>query len=164
MTFTKGDKAYYPPHGVGVIRKIETKVVAGTSMKFYVIQFLSTGATLMVPIDASSRTGMRGLITENEIKKVYKILKTPKKVSTTTWNRRYRDYSDKIKTGEPQQIASVLRDLSTLQSQKNLSDGEKTMFKKARSLIVEEICLSQKIKELDVSEKIDKMLLVQQSV
>ena len=157
--FKTGDKAYFAAQGVGIIRKVETREIGGTSQDFYIVQVLSSGAKLMIPTTAATKAGMRNLIDEKDIRKVYKILKTPRKVNQTTWNRRFREYNEKLRTGSPEEIAKVLRDLYTLQDNKDLSFGEKEMLEKARSLIVEEISYARKSKSGEVEEELEKILL-----
>lgn len=160
MVFKKGDMAYFPAQGVGVIQDVESKHIAGMQQDFYIVEVLSSGARMMVPasVPGVSRAGMRDLIGQKQIKKIYDILKTPCKVSTATWNRRFREYNDKLKTGSPEDIASVLRELHTLQSNKDLSFGEKSMLEKAKNLIIEEISCSLKHPEDDVEKQLDKLL------
>ncbi|MEZ4741282.1 MAG: CarD family transcriptional regulator [Bdellovibrionota bacterium] len=159
MRFKVGDKAVYPSHGVTVIKNIESKEVAGSKMDFYVLQIVSSGATLMVPTAASERAGMRGLISSSEIESVYSILRNPGKVSQRTWNRRFREFNEKLRTGSLSDIAEVLRDLWTLQSAKDLSYGEKKMMERAQELIVSEICAAQGSKPVDVESEITQMLM-----
>lgn len=139
MQFKVGDKAVYPAHGVGVIKRIESRRIGEVNQDFYVLQILSSGATLMVPTSGCERAGMRNLISDDEISKVYAILRSPGKVSHTTWNRRFRDFNDKLRTGSVGDIAEVLRDLCSLRGDKDLSYGEKKMMDKALAMLVAEI-------------------------
>jgi CarD family transcriptional regulator len=139
MQFKVGDKAVYPAHGVGVIKRIESRRIGEVNQDFYVLQILSSGATLMVPTSGCERAGMRSLISDEEISKVYAILRSPGKVSHTTWNRRFRDFNDKLRTGSVGDIAEVLRDLCSLRGDKDLSYGEKKMMDKALAMLVAEI-------------------------
>lgn len=156
--FKVGDKAVYPAHGVGVIKRIETREIGGAKLDFYVIQILSSGATLMVPTTASG-AGMRRLITPKEIKSVFSILKSPGKVSKTTWNRRFREFNEKLRTGSVADIAEVLRDLNTLRTDKDLSFGEKKMMDKAKEMIVSEISAASSKDENAVEKELDKILI-----
>ena len=159
MQFKVGDKAVYPAHGVGVVQRIESRDIGGTKQEFYVIQILSSGATLMVPISACERAGMRGLISDDEIKGVYKILRSPGRVSQTTWNRRFREFNDKLRTGSVSDIAEVLRDLCSLKGDKELSFGEQKMLDKALSMIVAEISAACSRSEEEVQVELHQMLL-----
>lgn len=157
--FKVGDKAVYPAHGVGVIKRIESRKIGDTNQDFYVLQILSSGATLMVPTASSERAGMRSLISDAEVRKVYRILKSPGKVSHTTWNRRFREFNDKLRTGSVADIAEVLRDLSSLRGDKDLSYGEKKMLDKALSMLVSEIAAACGRPEADVEAELNQILL-----
>ena len=119
MRFKVGDKAVYPAHGVAEIKAIETKEVSGTRMDFYVLEIVSSGARLMVPTLASERAGMRNLINDEQITNVYSILKGPGHVSQRAWNRRFREFSEKLRASSINEVAEVLRDLWALKDKKN---------------------------------------------
>ncbi len=159
MRFKVGDKAVYPSHGVTIIKNIESREVAGSRLDFYVLQIISSGATLMVPTTASERAGMRGLISDVEIDSVFSILRKPGKVPQRIWNRRFREFSDKLRTGSLGDVAEVLRDLWTLQSSKELSPGEKKLMEKSRDMIVAEISAAQASDQADVDLQITQMLM-----
>jgi CarD family transcriptional regulator len=159
MQFKVGDKAVYPAHGVGVIKRIESRSVGGTNQDFYVLQILSSGATLMVPTSGCERAGMRVLISELEVKNVYKILRSPGKVSHTTWNRRFREFNDKLRTGSVSDIAEVLRDLCSLRGDKDLSYGEKKMMDKALNMLATEIAAAASRESTDVETELSQMLM-----
>lgn len=159
MRFQVGQKAVYPSHGVGTIRRIETRTIAGQPQDFYVLQIESSGATLMVPTTGSQRTGMRRLISDTDIEAVFKILKSPGNVSQTTWNRRFREFSDKLRSGSVCDLAEVLRDLNSLKSGKDLSFGEKNMLDRARTLLIEEICAVRQVQETEVEQELETILV-----
>lgn len=158
IQFKVGDKAVYPSHGVGVIKNIESRTIGGTDQSFYVIQIISSGATLMVPTNACERAGMRSLITSKQIHEVYNILESDGRVAQTTWNRRFREFSEKLRTGSVTDVAEVLRDLNTLSATKDLSFGEKKMMDKARELIISEISAACSKSETDVESELNKFL------
>jgi CarD family transcriptional regulator len=159
MQFKIGDKAVYPAHGVGVIKRIESRIIGGTNQDFYVLQILSSGATLMVPTAGCERAGMRGLISDTEIENVYVILRSPGKVSHTTWNRRFRDFNDKLRTGSVSDIAEVLRDLCSLRGDKDLSYGEKKMLDKALSMLVAEISAAAGRDSAEVESELSQLIM-----
>ncbi len=143
-TFKIGDKVVYPGHGVGEISTIKSRNIAGTEQQFFEIHVLETGMRIMVPVAQSETVGLRKVIDKKAIDKVYAILKDRNfKVDTQTWNRRFREYSQKIKTGSVFEIAEVLRDLSVLGSGKELSFGEKKMLDMAQNLLVSEIAIAK---------------------
>jgi CarD family transcriptional regulator len=159
MQFKIGDKAVYPAHGVGVVRRIESKEIGGGKHDFYVLQILSSGATLMIPTGATTRAGMRRLISEQEVQSVMNILKSPGRITRTTWNRRFREFNDKLSTGSVTDVAEVLRDLCSLRGGKDLSFGEKKMLDRARSMIVSEISAACAKDEGAVQLEIEEMLV-----
>jgi CarD family transcriptional regulator len=159
IRFRIGDKAVYPAHGVGVIQRIESREIAGTKQDFYVLQIISSGAILMIPTNGIDRAGMRSLISDNEIDNVYSILKSPGRISKTTWNRRFREFNDKLRKGAVNEIAEVLRDLNSLRGDKDLSFGEKKMLDKAKEMIIAEICAASQKKKEDVEIELETMLL-----
>ncbi len=156
MEFKVGDKAVYPAHGVGVIKAVETKELEGIKSTFYVLKILDNGMTIMVPVQNAGAIGMRQVISTGHVEKVYDVLKD-RDVPTDnqTWNRRYREYMNKIQTGDPIEVAKVLRDLALLKADKNLSFGEKKMFDQARSLLVQEIAVAKDSDEATVESEID---------
>ncbi len=158
IQFKVGDKAVYPSHGVGVIKNIELRNIGGTDQSFYVIQIISSGATLMVPTNACERAGMRSLISRKQISEIYDILGSSGRVAQTTWNRRFREFSEKLRTGSVRDVAEVLRDLNSLRATKDLSFGEKKMMDKARELIVSEISAASAKSESDIECELEKFL------
>lgn len=159
FTFKVGDNAVYPSHGVGVIKRIEEKVISGKKKSFYVLQVIENGMTIMVPTDNTIGVGLRALVSKKEVDEVYGILRDKKvKIDRTTWNRRYREYSEKIKTGSVIEIAGVLRNLYLLKNSKDLSFGEKKMFDAAKNLLVKEISLSGALSEAEVEAEVSKAL------
>jgi CarD family transcriptional regulator len=149
--------AVYPAHGVGKIESIEKKEIGGTNQSFYVMKIIESGMVVMIPTTAKE-TGLRNIIPPKDVKKVYAILKEKNvEITPQPWNQRYRDYMQKIKTGSVYEIASVLRDLNVLSSDKSLSFGEKKMMDTAKSLLVKEIALANKINEKNVEDDLDKI-------
>ena len=144
VIFKVGDKVVYPGHGVGQITSIKAKSVAGTDQKFFDITIIDSGMKIMVPLSQADSVGLRKVVDKKAVDKVYAILKSRKfKIDTQTWNRRFREYSQKIKTGSVYEIAEVLRDLSVLSIDKELSFGEKKMLDTARALLVSEIAIAK---------------------
>jgi len=125
--FKVGDLAVYPAHGVGRIERIEMREIAGSQESFLIIRILENNMIIMVPSSNTSSVGLREIVNSDEVSKIFSILqKSDKSVDDgQTWNRRYRDYMDKIKSGSVFEIAEVFRDLSTINRVKELSFGEK---------------------------------------
>ncbi len=156
--FKKGDLAVYPAHGVGIIETIESQEISGCRQDFYHIRILDNNMKILVPTQNVDNVGLREIIGKKEVPRLYSILKKRDcALDNQTWNRRYREYMDKIKTGSAFEVAEVYRDLLMLKEEKDLSFGERKMLDTARSLLVKEISLAKKVEEKQVEEDLDKM-------
>jgi len=156
--FNIGDLAVYPAHGVGVIEKIESQEISGCRQDFYVMRILDNDMIIMIPTNNVNNVGLREIICQTEVPRLYSILKKRNvSIDNQTWNRRYREYMDKIKTGSVFEVAEVYRDLLILKLDKDLSFGERKMLDTARNLLVKEISLSRQIGEEQVEKDLDKM-------
>ncbi len=150
--------AVYPAHGVGLIEAIETQNVGGVDQSFYVMKILDNDMTIMIPTATSDNVGLRAIISKEEVNKVIEILKDRNvKISSQTWNRRYRDYMEKIKTGSVFEVAVVLRDLFILKEDKDLSYGERKMMDTAKNLLVKELSLAKNTDEKKIERQIEKL-------
>lgn len=158
LMFKVGESAVYPAHGIAVIKRIDEREIGGKKKSFYVLQVLENQMTIMVPTDNAAAVGLRNIISDDEVTKVYKILKMRDvKIDQTTWNRRYRDYMEKIKTGSIYEISEVLRDLFLLRHSKDLSFGERKMLDQAKALIVKEISIAKKTQESVIEQEIQSI-------
>jgi CarD family transcriptional regulator, regulator of rRNA transcription len=156
LPFKKGEKVVYPAHGVGIIDDIQSKVISGTERKFYMLRILDSEMTIMIPTENVDAVGLRRVIGKDMVAKIYKILRERKvEVDSQTWNRRYREYTEKIKTGSPLEIAKVLRDLLVLKGDKELSFGERKMLDTARSLLVKELSIARAHPEEKIIEELN---------
>lgn len=156
MSFKVGDNAVYPAHGVAVIKKIDEKVIGGNKKQFYVLQVLENEMTIMVPTDNAEACGLRPIVGKKEITNVYKILKEKNiRVDNTTWNRRYRECMEKIRTGSVYEIAEVLRNLYVLKHNKDLSFGERKMLDTAKALLVKELSIAKKLDEQAIEDELN---------
>lgn len=152
--FQVGDYAVCPGHGVGQVCDVEERDLGGETKLFYSIKIIANGMKVMVPTD--SENGCRELVGEEEISQVYGLLNDHDvAVDNSTWNRRYRDYMTKIKTGSIVEIADVLRSLFLLKNKKNLSFGEKKMLDQCRDFISQEIALSKGNDKTIIDDKIN---------
>jgi CarD family transcriptional regulator len=156
--FKIGDLAVYPAHGVGVIERVETRKISGCSQDFYIMRILENDMIIMIPTKNVESVGLREIIGQKEVPKLYSILKKRKiTIDNQTWNRRYREYMEKIKTGSVFEVAEVYRDLLTLKVEKELSFGERKMLDTARNLLVKEISLAKKVKEEQIEKDLDRI-------
>ncbi len=122
------------------------------------MRILENDMIIMIPKDNVNNVGLREIIGESEVRKLYSILKKKDVViDNQTWNRRYREYMDKIKTGSVFEVAEVYRDLLMLKVEKDLSFGERKMLDTARSLLVKEISLAKNVKEEQVEKDLERI-------
>jgi CarD family transcriptional regulator len=154
-----GDKAVYPGHGVGEIEAIETKKINDMELSFYIMKIINSGLKIMVPVNNIKSTGMRDLIQEQDIEEVISILKERNyKIENITWNKRFKDYNERLKSGSIFEVASVLRDLVVLGKTKDLSFGEKRMYEMAVNLISQEISFVRNQSQSEVISELEKIL------
>jgi CarD family transcriptional regulator len=159
MDFKVGEKAVHPHHGVGEVTAVETKEIAGHKKMFYILRIVDSGMKVMVPTDAAERVGLRSVISKKEADKVLAVLKDTKvAVTAQPWNRRHREYIEMLKSGSPIEVAKVLRDLTRLKTDKDLSFGERRLLDQARSLLVTELALARRCKEDRVEAEIQVIL------
>jgi len=156
--FDVGEMAVYPAHGVGVIESIEQRSVGEIEQTFYVMKILNNNMVIMIPTATSKNVGLRSIISSNEVDDVFDILQEKDvEIGTQTWNRRYREYMEKIKTGSLFEVAAVLRDLYLLQEDKDLSYGERKMMDTAKGLLVKELSIAKQTEEDQVEEIIEQI-------
>jgi CarD family transcriptional regulator len=143
---------------VGVIERIETRQDSGCAQDFYIMRILENDMIIMIPTKNVDNVGLRELIRQKEVPKLYSILKKKKTmIDNQTWNRRFREYTEKIKTGSVYEVAEVYRDLLNLKIDKELSFGERKMLDTARNLLVKEISLAKKVKEEQIVKDLDRI-------
>jgi CarD family transcriptional regulator len=158
LTFRVGDLAVYPAHGVAQVTGIETREISSSKHTFYILKILDNGMKIMIPTKNAGAVGLRELIRADEVDEVFEILKSREiSVEGQTWNRRYREYMEKIKTGSVFEIAEVLRDLQRLKGDKELSFGERKMLDTARTLLVKEIAVATKSNEGNIEERLNRI-------
>jgi len=155
--FKVGDLAVYPAHGVGRINSIETRIVNGEEHDFYMMKIIENEMTIMIPTWNVEQVGLRDVIAKEEIAKVYDVMKKREDstTETQTWNRRYREYMDKIKTGSLYDVAEVYRDLSLLKLTKDLSFGERKLYDTAQTLLVMELSTARKTDEKTIMSEME---------
>lgn len=140
--FKKGDHAVYPGHGVGTVTRTETKEMLGQKNRFLCLTIRASGMNIMLPINATDQVGLRKIATKAQAREAIRILNAEPKLKTSdTWNKRYREYMESIKTGDLLQIAEVFSAIKKLRVEQELSFGERKMLDNARALLSEEISL-----------------------
>ena len=157
--FKIGDKIVYPVHGAGVIVDIESKVILGEKKEYYVMKIPVNEMKVLVPLGSMADVGIRDIKSPEEMDKVLEVLKDPaKEKMPANWNRRYRFHQDKIKTGDLEEIAKVIKNLESLDREKALSTGERKILNTARQIILSEMVLVYDKSFDEVVELVDKTM------
>lgn len=156
--FVVGDMAVYQGQGIGQITEIGRMQVGPATVEVYTLRLVENGTTIRIPTHKAGSVGLRELIAPDEVPNIYQILREAgRKPEDKTWNRRYRAYMEKLKTGSIEEIARVLRDLYRLKTDKDLSYGERKMLDQARNLLVKELALSTRRDETEVAAELEEL-------
>ncbi len=139
MTFQVGDKVIYPNHGLGVVQRIETKTILGTTCGFYQLRMVSNDTTVLVPVENADNVGLRKAVGDQEVERLFGLLGDGKIDTHQNWKGRFKDNSDRMRTGSIFDVVEVLKSLTYLARSKNLSFREKRMLDRAKFLVVSEI-------------------------
>ena len=158
LEFEVGDKVIYPNHGIGVVKRIETKTIMGTTCGFYSLRMMASETTVLVPVDNVEGVGLRGAISDQEVKKLFTLLGNGKIENHQNWKGRFKDNSDKMRTGSIYEVVDVLKSLNFLSQSKNLSFREKRMLDRAKFLVVSEISEVTSQSAEAVEDKVNKAL------
>lgn len=154
--FRVGDMAVYPAQGVAEVLGIESREVSGNQETFYMLRLLDTDRRIMIPLSKALSVGLRQVISRDEVPAVMGLLKSkPARLSRQNWNRRYRGYIDKLKTGSVYDVAEVLRDLYLLRYQKPLSFGERRLLDTARELLTRELSVATSDEPAGIQAELD---------
>jgi CarD family transcriptional regulator len=157
VAFEIGDKVIYPNHGLGIIERLETKTIMGTTCGFYQLK-MANETTVFVPVDNVDGVGLRRAITDEEVERLFLQLGDGKIESHQNWKGRFKDNSDRMRTGSVYDVVEVLKSLTFLSKSKSLSFREKRMLDRAKFLVVSEISevLDEKAETVEV--KVDEAL------
>lgn len=156
--FNIGDKVVYPMHGAGIIESIEEREISGEKLRYYIIKLPMGEMKAMVPLNKVKEVGLRQVIDEEEIFKVFEVLKSESSVMPLNWNHRYRANMEKIKSGSIFEVAEVVRNLASRDRQKGLSTGEKKMLENARRILLSELILAKNVAENQMTEILEGYL------
>jgi len=151
VAFEIGDKVIYPNHGLGIIERIETKTIMGTTCGFYQLR-MANETTVFVPVDNVDGVGLRRAISDEEVERLFGLLGDGKIDSHQNWKGRFKDNSDRMRTGSIYDVVEVLKSLTFLAKSKSLSFREKRMLDRAKFLVVSEMTevLGEKTPEVEV--------------
>ena len=147
--FGIGDKVVYPMHGAGIIEDIEIRTILGEDKKYYILNLPLKEMKVMIPFDNTEDLGLRPVVDEEKLEEVIALLRQGLSEMNSNWNRRFRENTDKLKTGDILEVAEVVRNLMIMDDKKGLSTGERKMVNNSTKYVLSEICLA---KDIDMEE------------
>jgi len=152
LNFHIGDKVVYPNHGVGVIEQIASRSMGAAVEKFYLLHIKASSLKVMVPCHNAASVGLRRVVRNGEIQKVLNLLSISQNGSNEDWKDRFKENSDRMRTGSLIEVAGVLKSLIALHQTKPLSFREKKMLERARYLLVSELAMARNCEEAKIKE------------
>jgi CarD family transcriptional regulator len=158
LKFKVGDKVVYPNHGVGVVKEIRLLPYGGQNTTFISLQILASDSVVMVPVENSSAVGLRKLVSKQKVKQVLDKLRTAKVDVPSDWKGRYQENQDKLRSGDLEQVAEVLKNLTYLNQIKTLSYRERKMLDRARALVISELAEASKTVSAKVEKEVDEAM------
>jgi CarD family transcriptional regulator len=158
VAFQVGDKVIYPNHGLGIVERIEEKTILGTTCGFFHLRIVSNDTTVLVPVANVDNVGLRKAISDEEVERLFGLLSDGKIDNHQNWKGRFKDNSDKMRTGSIYDMADVLKSLTFLSKSKSLSFREKRMLDRAKALIISEVSEVMREKAPEVETKVDHAL------
>jgi CarD family transcriptional regulator len=158
LLFRKGDTVVHPEHGAAVIQELREKEFLGEKRTYLVLRVAYGDLTLLIPVDSTEQVGLRQVVSKNEVKKVLKVLTEDESSMAANWSRRFKNNMEKLHSGDPYQVAEVLRNLAIREREKGLSAGEKRMILKARQILISELSYATAKTEDEAEIMIDEVL------
>jgi CarD family transcriptional regulator, regulator of rRNA transcription len=156
--FHIGDKVVYPNHGVGIIEQISSRTIGASVEKFYLLKIKSSSLKVMVPFHNVNSVGLRRVVRNGEIQKILDFLTDGECLNNADWKYRFKENSERMRTGSLLEVASVLKGLLMLNQSKPLSFREKKMLERARYLLVSELAMAKNCEERIIEELLSKAL------
>jgi len=158
VTFEVGDKVIYPNHGLGIVERIEDKTILGTTCGFYHLRIVANDTTVLVPVSNVDGVGLRRAISDNEVDRLFGLLGDGKIDNHQNWKGRFKDNSDKMRSGSIYEVADVLKSLTFLAKSKSLSFREKRMLDRAKFLIISEVSEVMRETAAAIEGRVDRAL------
>jgi CarD family transcriptional regulator len=158
VTFEVGDKVIYPNHGLGIVERIEEKTILGTTCGFYHLRIVANETTVLVPVSNVDGVGLRRAITDDEVERLFGLLGDGKIDNHQNWKGRFKDNSDKMRSGSIYEVADVLKSLTFLAKSKSLSFREKRMLDRAKFLIISEVSEVMRETAVAIEGRVDRAL------
>ncbi|AZZ40090.1 CarD family transcriptional regulator [Acidipropionibacterium jensenii] len=159
MTFNVGETVVYPNHGAAVIEDLETRTIKGEEKLYLVLRIIGQNDLVVrVPACNLDLVGVRDVVDEKGLEKVFDVLRKTQVEEPTNWSRRYKANTEKLHSGNIIKVSEVVRDLWRRERDRGLSAGEKRMLSKARQILVSELALAEKVEEDKAEEMLDEVL------
>ena len=158
LTFQVGDKVVYPNHGVGIIEQISSRTIGASVERFYLLKIKSSNLKVMVPFQNITSVGLRRVVRNGEVQKILDYLTDGHCENHSDWKYRFKENSEKMRTGSLLEVACVLKSLLQLNQSKPLSFREKKMLERARYLLVSEIAMAKNMTESDIEHLLARAL------
>jgi CarD family transcriptional regulator len=158
MKLEVGDKVVHRQAGLGEVIAIEEREIGTVKGEFYILRILENGARVLVPRNGAPAAGLRPVMSAKEAEKVLETMRAREvAVDLQPWSRRFRAYTEMIKSGSPHEVAKVLRDMYRLKFDKDLSFGERKLLDQAKSLLMKELAAAKKMTEAALQAQVDDM-------
>ncbi len=158
MVFKVGQKVVYPNHGVAIVEEIEIRDIDGRSDEYYLLRLRFNNSLVMVPTRNADEIGLRRPIADSQCQTLLNVLAQDFSTPPTEWKNRFREFSDRMRTGDVFSVAEVLKTLTFLNQQKPLSFREKRMLDRARYLVISELALVHNQSEANIEPRVDQAL------
>ena len=158
VAFRKGDTVVHPEHGAAVVEEVREKEFLGEKRKYLVLRVVYGDLTVLVPTDSTDQVGLRPCVSKNEARKILKVLTEDETSVAANWSRRFKNNLEKLHSGDPYEVAEVLRNLAIRDREKGLSAGEKRMLQRSRQILVSELAFATAKSEADAETMIDGVL------
>ena len=158
MAFKVNDRVVYPHHGAAVIKKKVKRELQGETREYFVLEMVHGDLMLSVPVDMAEEVGMRPPISKSDVEDLFRLIVKRDVREPANWSRRFKNHQEKMKSGDVYQVAEVVRNLALRDQSKGLSAGEKSMFVKARSVLVSELSFALDVSEDEALAKVEAQL------
>ena len=154
-----GDRIVHPIHGAGTIDDITSRVIDGKTLDYYILKLPTGSMTIMVPVATSAEIGIRDVITRELADELISLIPSLEAEDTTNWNKRYRENTARIKTGDLREVVCVIKSLSSRDMKSGLSTGERKMLHTARQILISELSLAKEMSFSEIEELINPLFL-----
>jgi len=139
--YSIGDKIVYPMHGAGYIEKIENKEIGGKSADYYTVHIINGNIRLCLPVESKAEIQLRPISSSEHAKQVLSDFETREIDPNITWNKRYQFNMDRLKKGDLENVAHVVRELMVRDVTNGLSTGDRKMLILSRHILLTEMAM-----------------------